>query len=554
MPPLKTSYFIPFKESIESEVLPECFTYPFYYEPHPLCVKAAEELQMHIEEQTIWEHDFDTTGKMFGVLLVKNQKNEVGFLAAFSGKLAGVNHLPLFAPPVYDMLNEKGFYKKGEITLNELNAKIKKLQQNPKIKELQDQLEKEKIRAKQSIEDFRNTIIESRRKRKEQRTIGKNTLDEKALEILVNQLATESVNQKNELKRIQQHWEEQLNSVESKWKELNDKIEQLKKQRKIASNTLQKKLFSEYHFLNISGEKKSLLDIFKETPQGVPPAAAGECAAPKLLQQAFQEGLTPIAMGEFWWGESPKSEIRKHKYFYPACQGKCQPILGHMLKGMKVDENPLLKNSAESKSIEILYEDMDLLVINKPNELLSVPGKEIEDSVYFRMKLEYPEATGPLIVHRLDMSTSGLMLIAKSKEAYVYLQRQFIKRSVKKRYVALLNGLLKKDKGIIDLPLRLDIDDRPRQLVCREFGKTAVTHWEVIKRDHGKTKVQFCPITGRTHQLRVHAAHPEGLNTAILGDDLYGEKSNRLHLHAEFIEFRHPRSKDILQFNCKEDF
>lgn len=551
---MKTSYFIPFKESIESEVLPERFTYPFYYEPHPLCVKAAEELQMHIEEQTIWQHDFDTTGKMFGVLLVKNQKNEVGFLAAFSGKLAGVNHLPLFAPPVYDMLNEKGFYKKGEIALNELNAKIKKLQQNPKIKELQDQLEKEKIRAKQSIENFRNTIIESRKKRKEQRTTGKNTLDEKALEILVNQLATESVKQKNELKRIQQHWEAQLNSVESKWKELNDEIEQLKKQRKIASNTLQKRLFSEYHFLNISGEKKSLLDIFKETPQGIPPAAAGECAAPKLLQQAFQEGLTPIAMAEFWWGESPKSEIRKHKYFYPACQGKCQPILGHMLQGMKVDENPLLKNSAESKSIEILYEDEDLLVINKPNELLSVPGKEIEDSVLFRMKLEYPEATGPLIVHRLDMSTSGLMLIAKSKEAYVYLQKQFIKRTVKKRYVALLNGLLKKDKGIIDLPLRLDIDDRPRQLVCYDYGKNAVTEWEVLESKNGKTKVQFYPITGRTHQLRVHAAHPEGLNTAILGDDLYGEKSNRLHLHAEYIEFRHPRSKDILHFNCKEDF
>ena len=551
---MKTSYFIPFKESIESEVLPERFTYPFYYEPHPLCVKAAEELQMHIEEQTIWQHDFDTTGKMFGVLLVKNQKNEVGFLAAFSGKLAGVNHLPLFAPPVYDMLNEKGFYKKGEIALNELNAKIKKLQQNPKIKELQDQLEKEKIRAKQSIENFRNTIIESRKKRKEQRTTGKNTLDEKALEILVNQLATESVKQKNELKRIQQHWEAQLNSVESKWNELNDEIEQLKKQRKIASNTLQKRLFSEYHFLNISGEKKSLLDIFKETPQGIPPAAAGECAAPKLLQQAFQEGLTPIAMAEFWWGESPKSEIRKHKYFYPACQGKCQPILGHMLQGMKVDENPLLKNSAESKSIEILYEDEDLLVINKPNELLSVPGKEIEDSVFFRMKLEYPEATGPLIVHRLDMSTSGLMLIAKSKEAYVYLQKQFIKRTVKKRYVALLNGLLKKDKGIIDLPLRLDIDDRPRQLVCYDYGKNAVTEWEVLESKNGKTKVQFYPITGRTHQLRVHAAHPEGLNTAILGDDLYGEKSNRLHLHAEYIEFRHPRSKDILHFNCKEDF
>ena len=259
-------------------------------------------------------------------------------------------------------------------------------------------------------------------------------------------------------------------------------------------------------------------------------------------------------MAEFWWGESPKSSIRKHGLFYPACYGKCQPILGHMLKGMKIDENPLLKNPAADKTIETIYEDDDLLLINKPAEFLSVPGKIIKDSVELRMQMQYPKSTGPLLVHRLDMSTSGIMLIAKTKKAHKYLQKQFINRNIKKRYVALLDGDLKYDKGEINLPLRLDIDDRPRQLVCEEHGKPARTKWKVIKRNQTTTKVYFYPITGRTHQLRVHAAHKNGLNSPILGDDLYGEKSNRLHLHAESIEFEHPTTKKRISFKCAAPF
>ena len=294
--------------------------------------------------------------------------------------------------------------------------------------------------------------------------------------------------------------------------------------------------------------------IFKETPQLTPPAAAGECAAPKLLQYAFENELKPLAMAEFWWGKTPKSAIRKHRQFYPACQGKCQPILGHMLIGMKVDENPLLNNPAKGKKINIIYEDDELLVINKPTEFLSVPGKTIQDSVYERMKIQFPKATGPLIVHRLDMSTSGLMLIAKTKDTHKNLQRQFIKRSVKKRYVALLDGLVNEDHGFIDLPLRLDIDDRPRQLVCYEHGKSAHTKWKVIERKNNQTKIHFYPITGRTHQLRVHSAHSKGLNMPIVGDDLYGKRSNRLHLHAESVEFEHPISKKLMNFQVEAEF
>ena len=259
-------------------------------------------------------------------------------------------------------------------------------------------------------------------------------------------------------------------------------------------------------------------------------------------------------MAEFWWGESPKSAIRKHKHFYPACQGKCQAILGHMLQGIKIDENPLLNQSSDGKNIEVIYEDEELLIINKPADFLSVPGKTIQDSVYHRIKMLFPKATGPLIIHRLDMSTSGLMIIAKSKGTHKYIQKQFINRNVQKRYIALLDGLIKENNGIIDLPLRVDLEDRPRQLVCYQHGKPAKTKWEVIERYNGKTKVYFYPITGRTHQLRVHSAHIKGLNTAILGDDLYGKKSHRLHLHAEAIEFKHPKTKELVRFEIKAPF
>jgi tRNA pseudouridine32 synthase/23S rRNA pseudouridine746 synthase len=295
------------------------------------------------------------------------------------------------------------------------------------------------------------------------------------------------------------------------------------------------------------------LDIFNN-PAIKSPAGSGECSAPKLLQYAFANDLKPISMAEFWWGISPNSAVRQHKNYYPACQSRCKPILTHMLQGIRMDPNLLLENLSEKQELKIIYEDDVLIVLNKPAEFLSVPGKEITDSVYNRIKEKYPTATGPLIVHRLDMSTSGILLLTKTKEANKVLQSQFINRTVKKRYVALLDGNLVENSGKIKLPLRVDLDDRPKQLVDFVHGKNAETDWEIIRREHGKTRVYFYPITGRTHQLRVHAAHKNGLNTPIFGDDLYGKKTNRLHLHAEFIEFFHPSTNEKISFTVDAEF
>lgn len=550
-----------FKSDISSISLPDKFTFPFYYETHLLCELASKEVQNYITSQKEWKHPFTENnelhekaiGKMFGVLIVKNQQGQIGFISAFSGKLAGTNNHTYFVPPVFDMLTNESYFLQEEIILNNINAKIETLENNTEYLNVKNNLAETLKISDQEIADLRTTMILAKKERKQRRALAKSNSEEIYNSVL-EQLAKESVIAKTKLRHITQNWEEKLNAISKIVEAYDSQINQLKKERKAKSNALQQYLFHQYQFLNKEKEAKDLLQIFKNTPFDIPPAGAGECAAPKLLQYAFDNELTPICMAEFWWGDSPKSEIRKHGNYYPACQGKCKPILGHMLEGVSMDENPLLTNPAIGKEITIVHEDEYLLVVNKPAEFLSVPGKTIHDSVYLRMKQQFPEATGPLIVHRLDMSTSGLMLIAKNKEIHEHLQRQFIKRQVSKRYVALLDGIPQKEEGFIDLPLRLDIDDRPRQLVCDEHGKSARTKWEIIEQKNGKTKVYFYPITGRTHQLRVHASHQLGLNTPIVGDDLYGTKENRLHLHAESITFTHPISKKEISIKIDADF
>jgi tRNA pseudouridine32 synthase / 23S rRNA pseudouridine746 synthase len=367
-------------------------------------------------------------------------------------------------------------------------------------------------------------------------------------------LNNESIHEKYMIKDLIAHWKYRIDAVEKVIHSYEQRIEEMKVQRKALSYDLQRQLFDHYAFLNAHGKSKDLNTIFEIAIQGPPPSGAGECAAPKLFQYAYLHGYTPICMAEFWWGPSPLSEVRKHGLFYPSCKSKCEPILGHMLEGLDIEDNPLLLNPAIGKELSIVYEDDVILVVNKPAEFLSVPGVNIEDSVYTRVKEMYPLASGPLIVHRLDMSTSGLLLIAKNKDVHKHLQRQFIKRTIKKRYVAMLEGAIDSAEGMIDLPLRLDVDNRPTQLVDFEYGKLATTRYEVIEVKDGKTLVYFYPLTGRTHQLRVHAAHPLGLNTPIIGDDLYGKRGNRLHLHAEMLEFLHPVSKEIKVVMAEHEF
>lgn len=554
--------FIRFKSVTDGIELPDAFTFPFYYQPHPLSLLAANELQDYLENQFDSNHNFGLNeeqeglviGKMFGILVVKNQANELGYLAAFSGKLANENHHDLFVEPVFDILDESGFYKREEEVVNEVNATIEALENNADYLAIKAAIVALKDEETQVIATQKAAMKEAKKIRDEHRKEYAYFVNETTKQTLLDQLNSESVKEKFLLKDMVKHFQYRSLELQEKYAVFQNEIDALKEKRKVLSNQLQHQIFDNYFFLNALGEQKSLGAIFENTADMKPIAGSGECAAPKLLQHAYNNNLTPICLAEFWWGQAPKSEIRLHKQFYPACKSKCEPILGHMLEGLTVDPNPMLENPAEGKTLAIVYEDDELAVINKPAEFLSVPGKNIYDSVYARVQERYPNATGPLIVHRLDMSTSGLLIVAKNKTAHQQLQRQFIKRNVKKRYVALLDGIIQEDEGVIDLPLRVDLDDRPRQLVCYEHGKNAVTHWKVIKRTDTQTLIHFYPITGRTHQLRVHAAHSLGLNAPIVGDDLYGTKADRLHLHAEWIQVNHPVTHKKIQFQVDPDF
>ena len=604
-----------FKKPVSHLALPEKFTYPFHYTPHPLCVLAAEEVKEYIASRKEWQEEL-ASGKMFGVLIVQtnnritnNEENQIGYLAAFSGNLAGKNLHPYFVPPVYDLLQPEGFFKIEEEQISAINIRIRELENSSSYL---DSKEKWKIETEQAKAVLNQAKAELKMA-KEAREIRRQSSPELSEEEQAS-LIRESQYQKAEYKRLEKEWKKRLEELETEVRHFDIEIERLKTERKERSAALQRKLFEQFRMLNAQGEVKDLYTIFEQTVQKVPPAGAGECALPKLLQYAYLHQLKPLAMAEFWWGDSPKNEIRHHGYCYPSCKGKCEPILQHMLQGLEVDENPLLNPVHEEEELEIVFEDEWLLVVNKPAGMLSVPGKaEDRDSVYHRLKKKYPEATGPMIVHRLDMATSGLLLVAKTKEVHQDLQAQFANRSIKKRYVAVLDGaiikteketkpiaekaiLIAKDTvstkktakaertgstGRIELPLCLNPLDRPRQMVSSEHGKEAITEYQIISEseritsesentfnesnriDESErsinesrkyTRIVFYPLTGRTHQLRVHAAHPEGLGCPILGDELYGKKADRLYLHAEYIEFRHPIYGDILCIQKEADF
>ena len=604
-----------FKKPVSHLALPEKFTYPFHYTPHPLCVLAAEEVKEYIASRKEWQEEL-ASGKMFGVLIVQtdngitnNEENQIGYLAAFSGNLDGKNLHPYFVPPVYDLLQPEGFFKIEEEQISAINIRIRELENSSSYL---DSKEKWKIETEQAKAVLNQAKAELKMA-KEAREIRRQSSPELSEEEQAS-LIRESQYQKAEYKRLEKEWKKRLEELETEVRHFDIEIERLKTERKERSAALQRKLFEQFRMLNAQGEVKDLYTIFEQTVQKVPPAGAGECALPKLLQYAYLHQLKPLAMAEFWWGDSPKNEIRHHGYYYPSCKEKCEPILQHMLQGLEVDENPLLNPVHEEEELEIVFEDEWLLVVNKPAGMLSVPGKaEDRDSVYHRLKKKYPEATGPMIVHRLDMATSGLLLVAKTKEVHQDLQAQFANRSIKKRYMAVLDGaIIKTEKetkpiaekaillaketvstkktakaertgstGRIELPLCLNPLDRPRQMVSSEHGKEAITEYQIISEseritsesentfnesnriDESErsinesrkyTRIVFYPLTGRTHQLRVHAAHPEGLGCPILGDELYGKKADRLYLHAEYIEFRHPIYGDIFRIQKEADF
>jgi len=459
---------------------PERFTYPFCYEPHPLCQLAAKEVQEYIARHGVIREDADN-GKMFGVLIVESpgvspsQQGEsegVFFLAAYSGLLAGRNDWDYFVPPVFDAQQPDGYFKTKEREISQLSTHAQ-------------------------------------------------------LSTLNSQLSTKQMSQDLQL-----------------W------------------------LFHQYQLLNARGESKDLVDIWQsyysrpklQRKFPLPPGGTGDCCAPKLLQYAYQQGLRPVCMAEFWWGQPTREELRQHLNYYPACRGKCKPILTWMMQGLEVDPDPETLGF-QRMELPVIYEDDAIVVVDKPSGMLSVPGRVEEYSVETVMRQRYPDC---VIVHRLDMGTSGLLIIAKTMAAYHPLQEQFIRHQVRKKYIALLESTALSTErnsslftlhsslksGTISLPLRPDPMNRPRQVVDMEHGKRAVTDYEFLTSQHSTLNSQLStlnsqlvalyPQTGRTHQLRIHCAHPDGLGCPIKGDELYGTKADRLYLHAAEIWFRHP--------------
>lgn len=526
-----------FKQNIEGISLPEKFTFPFHYTPHPLTRIAADEVRSYLSTRLDWQDEIGK-GKMFGVLIVRTSDGGIGYLAAFSGNLAGSNMHDFFVPPVYDLLNPDGYFRKEESEISALNRRISDISKSDSYLMAKKEQEEIKIQASSSLASAKEELKRGKKERDEKR--ANSNLSPEELDAMIR----ESQFQKAEYKRLENSWKERLNEVEQKVKAFDTEILQLKQERKTRSAALQLWLFKQFDMLNAKGEHKDLCEIFKDTPQGLPPAGAGECALPKLLQYAYLYGLQPLAMGEFWCGMSPKDEIRHDGYFYPSCKGKCEPILKHMLVGLDVEPNPLAEDLFKDTPLKILYEDEWIVAVEKPSGMLSVPGKNDLDSVQHRLRLMYPDATGPLVVHRLDMATSGILLAAKDKDVHARLQSQFETRSISKEYIAILDGVPSQEFGIIDLPICLNPLDRPRQMVDFENGKLAITEYKVECIKDGRAKVVFKPHTGRTHQLRVHSAHVSGLGCPISGDELYGnlDSAPRLCLHASRLVFRHPVS------------
>ena len=526
-----------FKQNIEGVSLPEKFTFPFHYTPHPLTRIAADEVRSYLSVRTDWQDEIGK-GKMFGVLIVRTEDGGIGYLVAFSGNLAGSNMHEFFVPPVYDLLNPDGYFRKEETEISALNRRISEISKSDSYLIAKKELEETRLQASSSLASAKEELKRSKKERDERRSDG--NLSPEELDAMIR----ESQFQKAEYKRLENSWKEKLSEAEQMVNDFDAEILQLKQERKTRSAALQLWLFRQFDMLNAKGEHKDLCEIFKDTPQGLPPAGAGECALPKLLQYAYLHGLQPLAMGEFWCGMSPKDEIRHDGYFYPSCKGKCEPILKHMLVGLDVEPNPLAEDLFKDTPLKILYEDEWIVAVEKPSGMLSVPGKNDLDSVQQRLRLMYPDATGPLVVHRLDMATSGILLAAKDKDVHAKLQSQFETRSILKEYTAILDGVLQKESGIIDLPICLNPLDRPRQMVDFENGKPAITEYKIVGVSDGRTKVIFKPHTGRTHQLRVHSAHVLGLGCPISGDELYGnpDSAPRLCLHASRLVFRHPVS------------
>lgn len=539
-----------FKKDISSVSLPTSFNNPFHYSPHTLCVWAADELRLLLQSDHRLAADA-ATGKMMGVLVVRNAAGEVGYLAGFSGLLCGSNRQAGFVPPVFDFLAPDGYFKREEAAITAINHKIAEIEHCCEYLAAVEAVERAECNACEAVAARKQQYAANKNARDEKRASGTATAAE--LEALIHQSRFE----KAELKRLVRACNEQVEDARAMLQPFTQRIAALAAERKQRSAALQEWLFTQFNVLNGRGERRSLLEIFAAYNGALPPAGAGECAAPKMLQYAYDNNLRPLAMAEFWVGASPAGEVRRDGCFYPSCKSKCYPILSYMLQGIDVEESALERGGENITAIKVVYEDDSLIVVDKPHGVLSVPGIVGGSSVQDWLRSTY-KSNDIFVVHRLDMATSGLLVAARSMDVFKAMQGLFASREVEKRYVALLDGVPVHSEGEVNLPLMPDYDHRPCQKVSFEEGKPAKTIFKLLRNVQcGSSEcalVLLQPVTGRTHQLRVHCAHHLGLNVPIVGDALYGSAAERLMLHACYLAFRHPVSGERVELSSPAPF
>jgi len=547
--PLK-EYKIVYLKTNDQDKIPDSFEYPHFYTPIAIAQQAAEDLQNRLGRDLPGLVN-QPKGRMLGVLVVQTKDSKLGYLSAYSGELQPELETLAFVPPVHPLPKGEDFQEMA--TINAIGKEIKQFEESKAFIQSKEQLKRITEETKENILEAKKRAKKAKSERNQLRKEAAH-LPQKKREELLADLTEQGTRDGMNLRRFTRSENLRLEKAIAETRAFEERLDALKTLQKNKSNELLEAIFRSFVFLNSQQEGKDLKTVFTEFGIDVPPGGAGECAAPKLFQYAFMHDLKPVGLAEFWWGKSPTSQIREHGKFYPACKGKCQPILAHMLKGIPVKPNPLLENFGADKQLETLFEDEHLLIVNKPAGLLSVPGRHIKDSVQTRILQQYPKATGPIIVHRLDQDTSGIMLVALNKEAHKRLQQQFLERTVRKTYLAILEKPIEETKGVIELPLVLDINNRPMQMVDFDYGKPAITHYEVIEKTTTRTLIQLKPITGRSHQLRVHCAHKLGLYAPIVGDNLYGTPLERLCLHAQKIAFAHPITNEPMKIKTERPF
>jgi tRNA pseudouridine32 synthase/23S rRNA pseudouridine746 synthase len=577
--PSVVTYFDP---QPSRDAIPAVFASPFdHAPPHPLARLAADELIAMLRAGAF---DIDLAplgkassglqgglgGKMFGVLLVEDREGRIGYLRAFSGMVGGRWELAGFAPPLWDRAQRESMWPAGQAELREYELRLRALDADPANAAIRAAL----VAFDARIADASEALRERHRINRARRRVERDRIDAltaascgRATEVApaLHALDQESRADAAERKRFDAAAAEERNPLAERVAALERMRTSLEQQRADESRELMKQVHDSYVIENARRERRALRELFAP---GEPPAGAGDCAGPKLLGEAYRRGLRPLALAEIWFGAPPATGGRHAGAYYPSCRGKCGPVLPFMLEGLPLATAPIYgANAIAPAEPRVVFEDAWIVIVDKPIDLLSVPGRSgaLRDSVQTRLRERYPVATGPLVVHRLDLDTSGLLLAAKDSATHTALQAQFARREIEKRYVAWLDGAVAGDRGTVDLALRVDLEDRPRQIHDPVHGKSAVTDWLVLERGSRATKVALIPKTGRTHQLRVHAAHRLGIGAPIVGDRLYGRShadapssvdasEPRMMLHAERLAFVHPHTGERIVIESPAPF